>query len=328
MILVASLLSAPKTAGHWLASLGHRKGVQRLRSSLPYPCFRWKRPLLACFLLVILLVVVKIMRRPRCAREPTQFQPALTVQQRELLLDALDEFQTTLRKAQIPFFMYDGTLLGSWRHHGLIPWDEDIDVAVPFVDKDRLRVVLEQLKPGYILHADELRRWKFYSSLAAPVGGKTWSAPFIDISFYNRTGTHVVVADPPGDGIVVVWPQGHVFPLTFRPFEGRQLLAPRNTYAALKMMVEIDLCRVEAYSHLKVRYVRKCSDVLCADIQHRFPFVVRMFVGEGVCEGCEGVCEESLVLNRAVISQVVLNYSDGCGGYGQKYIKKLLSSLL
>ncbi|KAK7097401.1 uncharacterized protein [Littorina saxatilis] len=310
MTLAASLLSAPKMAGHWLASLGHRQGVQRLRSSLPYSCFRWQRPLLACFLLVIILVVVHVHLRPwRCARETTQFQPALTVQQRELLLDALDEFQTSLRKAHIPFFMYDGTLLGSWRHHGLIPWDEDVDVVVPFVNKNQLRVLLGQRKPGYILHADELRRWKFHSLLAAPVSGKTWSSPYIDITFYNHTGTHVVVKAP-GDRTADVLPQGHVFPLTSRPFEGRQLLAPNNTSAVLKMLFDLGYCRVGAYSNLKERIVRKCSEVLCAEIQHRFPFVSRRYV-----EG--GGCKEDLMLNRAVINQVVLNYRDGCGGSGQ-----------
>ncbi|XP_070184387.1 uncharacterized protein [Littorina saxatilis] len=305
-----SFLSAPNTAGHWLVSLGHPAPMCKGWSSLRHSLSRWKRPLLACQLALILLLLVVLVSR-QCARDPAEFQVVMTGEQRELLLDALGEFHTTLQEAGIPFFMYGGTLLGSWRHHGLIPWDDDVDVMVSFASRDKLRKTLELLEPrGYTLNVDQRVRWKLYSSLATPVSGTTWRFPYVDISFYNLTSNHIVDADP-YFAPVYVFPKDHVFPLTLRPFEGRQLSAPSNTAAVLNATYNLDICRLKPYSHSEERDVRKCSEVPCSEIQQRVPFVSRRRVGGGVCE-------ESLMLNGTVISRVMLMIDDGCVGSGQR----------
>lgn len=50
----------------------------------------------------------------------------------------LDAFDSVCRKHGLHYYMIAGTLLGAVRHHGFIPWDDDIDVALLRDDYDRL----------------------------------------------------------------------------------------------------------------------------------------------------------------------------------------------
>lgn len=46
-------------------------------------------------------------------------------------LEILDEFERLCKLGGLRYYIIAGTLLGAVRHKGFIPWDEDIDVAMP-----------------------------------------------------------------------------------------------------------------------------------------------------------------------------------------------------
>ena len=53
-------------------------------------------------------------------------------------LDLLNEFARVCDKYRLKWFAHAGTMLGAVRHHGFIPWDDDIDVVMPREDYERL----------------------------------------------------------------------------------------------------------------------------------------------------------------------------------------------
>ena len=56
----------------------------------------------------------------------------------EHILGLLGVIDDVCRKHGLRYYMVGGTMLGAIRHKGFIPWDDDLDVAMPRNDYDLL----------------------------------------------------------------------------------------------------------------------------------------------------------------------------------------------
>lgn len=72
------------------------------------------------------------------------------------LTNILLYFHRFCQEHNLTYSLMSGTLLGAVRHKGFIPWDDDIDVAMPRRDYEKLReIYAKEVKPEnahYVLH--------------------------------------------------------------------------------------------------------------------------------------------------------------------------------
>lgn len=64
------------------------------------------------------------------------------------LLDILIAFDKVCKERHLRYYIIAGTLLGAVRHKGFIPWDDDIDVAMPRADYDLMIANAKQWLPS------------------------------------------------------------------------------------------------------------------------------------------------------------------------------------
>lgn len=78
-------------------------------------------------------------------------------------LDLLRQFNNVCRKHGLTYFAFVGTLLGAIRHKGFIPWDDDIDLAMPRDDYEKMVRLGQEFKAPYFLQTPWTDENYFYS---------------------------------------------------------------------------------------------------------------------------------------------------------------------
>lgn len=103
-------------------------------------------------------------------------------------LDTLYDFHRVCEKNKIPYFVQYGSLLGLIRDGGQIPWDYDVDVVVPYVERRALIEALENDLDGkyYYYSIEKDKKCRHMILRLAPKGYKTESL-HVDVFFYIGT---------------------------------------------------------------------------------------------------------------------------------------------
>ncbi|KAK3791308.1 hypothetical protein RRG08_012495 [Elysia crispata] len=210
------------------------------------------------------------------------FHPIITVEEKEILLLVFQKFVRACENLKVTFFLYGGALLGSFRHHDMIPWDDDIDVFVPAEKKNLLQRALVPLNlSGFSLYHPLDKPWKFYWSKPKTLLHKPFRWPYIDIFFYEDNGTHIF--DQQREYRFFAYRKIDVFPLTVRPFAGAFLPAPCNTDAVLRKNYSPNLCSSPRFSHKTETMPHKTQHLTipCKRLHNVYPFVFRRWQESG-----------------------------------------------
>jgi phosphorylcholine metabolism protein LicD len=199
---------------------------------------------------------------------------------RQTYIRLLKFFDEQATRYNWTYFMAFGTLLGSWRHHGVIPWDGDMDLWVLYNDRKSIvnkiemqeRFVPKQCTHHKIRLHD--RDNAFRSHHGRDIGRHM--IPSIDMFFFNVSDTLVYRSDYPN---MYSYNKSLIFPLHKRPFGSIWLQAPRDTLAVL----------LHHYDHP----LKSCSKIPCKKFERYYGFVHRKWKN--------GSMEETLIRNGKVL---------------------------
>jgi hypothetical protein len=206
------------------------------------------------------------------------FQLQITYEERIQLLELMDAFDKLMKQHNVVYFIHSGTLLGSYRHHDLIPWDDDIDVYVAITAKSRMPEYVKPLNPKFqLFHAGG--RDKFSIEGGKNVSGYSWTWPYIDISYYHLNETFLW-DDASTYGFVFRCPIDVAFPLNHRPLYTLNIPTPRDSLAFLIWTFGYNnSCKMHGYSHM-VEGEGPSGKRNCEELKDVFPFVEHLPLGE------------------------------------------------
>lgn len=177
--------------------------------------------------------IITAIYSPQIATMPTDSQAfrkiALNTEEYKELDKFITDVAQALDKHKVRYWMDGGTMLGSIRHRGMIPWD-DIDIGVLDIDEPRLHRALKMLSKKYAIEWDEdtdpdCRRVMVYTR-------KTKSEfPFAEFFIYklkNGRTRFRCKEDEEGWGEKCYHEIKHLFPLRDYPYGEATLKGPNN----------------------------------------------------------------------------------------------------
>lgn len=201
----------------------------------------WEGILHSQFLLKLAVFCYFFIKHPKPASLPvkTNAKPLSDSRLKELQSIEMDislEIQKVCQKHNITFFLSEGSLLGAIRHHGFIPWDDDMDISMPRADYDRFLEVAQAELPEHLVLCYHKTLPSYHLPFAKVISTENHG-------FYNLKDT----ALGKYRGVYI-----DIFPLDYTPaYHSREL---RNRFRLIRMYRDMLLLKC---NYLKKRTIRR-----------------------------------------------------------------------
>lgn len=172
---------------------------------------------------------------------------------------------------RIPLLLYAGSLIGSWRHHNIIPYDDDFDFRFPLKHKYRVKKILRDLSAGDTSFSyRDTERQLSHLQLKIACRNRRHCLSFIDFFFFwPGLRDTVRFHEWPSS-----YPRDVFFPTIKRPMEGQLYDALHDFHRYYKLYyTKFNISTCVAIEHNKS--VRQgCKPVRCDYLNSFLPFMV------------------------------------------------------
>lgn len=174
-------------------------------------------------------------------------------QQHAIYTKIIKDFVRRFDEGGISFMIFGSTLLGSYRHHGLIPYDNNIiHFAVNSSSVDSVRALLIEANyssTSFNFTSYDVDDMDIFICPLPEIG------PSIRISNFLHIGPHIRFS-----GVNKSLPLTSVFPLTLRPYETMLLPSPACPSLVLGLLYNLELCcKHELHVQIKPKKCYSCS---------------------------------------------------------------------
>lgn len=211
-----------------------------------------------------------------------KYKPHLSKREQQMLLYTVFSVTQALSAFNITHFLSEGSLLGYWRHHGLTPWDDDVDMMFDCEMWPLARKIISCV-PDIQLNMGSDYMWKAYHKDSDLWRGESYiKFPFVDIFPYRNDSEHMWPLTIWVKSIFIS-PVEWIFPTIPGIFEGWPVAIPGNTPKLLAMEYG-DRILQDCYSRTFKRRERemvplnKRYHLNCSILNEIYPFVRRQWV--------------------------------------------------
>ena len=220
--------------------------------------------------------------------------------------DRMDELMSSIDAMfnynNITYILAYGTLLGSYFTHGILPWDDDLDIIVRASHYDKIKGIdftkdsTSKDKMTYFVHEKQgYPKMKLYFESDLAAGDHVYNWPFCDIVTFTDNATHVWVDHDPKINSL----REDFYPLHLRPLGKLWLPVARKPQVWLKKRYNTFSCKTHYWNHIHEKSSKKIYKAKCDSIEEYYPVVHRVVQAGGV--------QETLKLNNTELYTIWLD---------------------